>query len=97
MIDHINDIRDDNRLKNLQLITNKDNSKKSAKKHGYKFAANSHKNRKCVKTINRTINEITFYHSTYYAQRLRINADNAKIVCEGINNCKSRKLKKGQL
>ena len=50
-----------------------------------------------MKTINRTINEITFYHSTYYAQRLRINADNAKIVCEGINNCKSGKIKKGQL
>lgn len=77
---------------------NKDNSKKSAKKHGYKFAANSHKNRKCVKAINRTINEITFYHSTYYAQQcLRTNADNAKIVCEGINNCKSGKLKKGKL
>lgn len=51
MIDHINDIRDDKRLKNLQLITNKDNSN-------------------------------------------RVNADNAKIVCEGINNCKSGKSKK---
>lgn len=47
VIDHINDIRDDNRLKNLQLITNKDNSKKSAKKHGYKFASNSHMNKVC--------------------------------------------------
>lgn len=26
---------------------NKDNSKKSAKKHGYKFAANSHMNKVC--------------------------------------------------
>lgn len=43
-----------------------------------------------MKAINRTINEITLYHSTYYAQQcLRVNADNAKIVCEGINNCKS--------
>lgn len=48
-----------------------------------------------MKAINRTTNEITLYHSTYYAQQcLRVNADNAKIVCEGINNCKSGKSKK---
>lgn len=39
VIDHYNDIRDDNRLSNLQLlITQQENCLRSAKKRGYSFA-----------------------------------------------------------
>ena len=52
VIDHINNIKDDNRIKNLQLMTQQDNCLKSAKHRDYEFAANNHENRKCVKAIN---------------------------------------------
>jgi len=52
-IDHINNKKDDNRLSNLQLLTRQQNCKKSAKDRNYKFVANNHKNRKCVKATNK--------------------------------------------
>lgn len=52
VIDHINNIKDENRIYNLQLITPQENTKKSAKNRGYSFAAQNHPNSKCVKSIN---------------------------------------------
>ena len=39
VIDHVNNIKDDNRLCNIQLITQQENCKKSAKRRDYTFAA----------------------------------------------------------
>lgn len=90
VIDHVNDIKDDNRIKNLQMMTQQDNCRKSANKRDYSFAANNHKNRKCVKATNCETNEISYYHSTCKAgKELGINPGIIKMSAEGLNMCKT--------
>ena len=90
VIDHVNNIKDDNRLCNLQLMTHQENCEKSAKRRDYTFVAKNHQNKKCVKAINIEKNEVSYYNSMYSInQHLGINAGIVKMVCEGINNCKT--------
>ena len=90
VIDHINDIKTDNRLCNLQQITQQENCKKSAKHRDYSFVSKNHNNRKCVKAVNQTNNKTTCFYSMYAVQKqLCINVGVVKMACEGINNCKS--------
>lgn len=90
VIDHINKDKQDNRLCNLQLMTQQENCKKAAKDRDYTFASYNHKNKKCVKAINCKTNEISYYNSLYSVnQHLGINAGVVKMVCEKLNNCKS--------
>ena len=46
VVDHINNLKDDNRLCNLQLMSQQENCKKSAKRRDYTFAAKNHQNKK---------------------------------------------------
>ena len=95
VVDHINDDKQDNRLCNLQLMTQQQNCKKSAKNRDYKFAAKNHENRKCIKAANLTTKEDIYFFSMFAVQQhLGINAGIVKMVCEGLNNCKSGKSKK---
>ena len=90
VIDHINNDKEDNRLCNLQLMTQQENCKKTSKNRDYTFAAKNHENRKCVKAINKDTNEVTYYYSmSAVQQHLDINAGIVKMVVEGLNNCKS--------
>ena len=90
VIDHINNDKEDNRLCNLQLVTHQQNCNKSAKDRDYTFAAKNHQNRKCVKAINKNTNEVSYYNSMYAVQQhIGINVGIVKMVCEGLNNCKS--------
>ena len=90
MIDHVNNIKDDNRLCNLQLMSQQENCKKSAKRRDYTFAAKNHQNKKCVKATNSDTNEVSYYNSMYAVnQHLGINAGIVKMVCEKINSCKT--------
>ena len=90
VIDHINNDREDNRLCNLQLVTHQENCKKSAKNRDYKFITEIHKNKKCVKAINIETNEVLYFNSMYsIKQHLGINPGIVKMVCEGLNRCKS--------
>ena len=90
VIDHVNNIKDDNRLCNLQLMSHQENNKKSAKRRDYTFAAKNHQNKKCVKATNTDTNEVSYYNSMYAVhQHLGINVGIVKMVCEGINNCKT--------
>ena len=95
VIDHINNKKEDNELSNLQLVTQQQNCKKSAKDRDYTFVAKNHENRKCVKAINKNTNEVSYYNSMYAVQQhLSINVGIVKMVCEGINNTKSGVSKK---
>ena len=90
VVDHINNLKDDNRLCNLQLMTQQENCKKSAKRRDYTFAAKNHQNKKCVKATNSDTNELSYYNSMYAVnQHLGINAGVVKMVCEKINSCKT--------
>ena len=90
VIDHVNNIKDDNRLCNLQLMSQQENCKKSAKRRDYTFAAKNHQNKKCVKATNSDTNEVSYYNSMYAVQQhLGINAGIVKMVCEKINSCKT--------
>ena len=90
VIDHVNNIKDDNRLCNLQLMTPQENCKKSAKRRDYSFVSNNHQNKKCVKAIDCDTKEVSYYNSMYAIQQhLGINAGIVKMVCDKINCCKT--------
>ena len=90
VIDHVNNIKVDNRLCNLQLMTQQENCKKSAKGRDYTFAAKNHQNKKCVKAIDCETKEVSYYNSMYAVkQYLDINAGIVKMVCEKINDYKT--------
>ena len=94
-IDHINDIRDDNRLCNLQLLTPQENCKKSAKNRDYSFNAENRKNVKCVKATNIETNEVLYFSSMYAVQQhLEVVCSTVKRVCEGYYGYKTGKSKK---
>ena len=81
-IDHSNDVKDDNRLCNLQLLTPSENTKKSVKN---RTTFNTHKNRKSVMATNKKTKEISYYYSMYTVeQHLNICNQSIKFVCDGI-------------
>ena len=48
-----------------------------------------------MKATNKNTNEVTYFYSLYAVnQHIGINAGIVKMVCEGLNNCKSGKSKK---
>lgn len=95
VIDHINDNKVDNRLCNLQLLTQQQNCKKSVKNRDYTNVVNDFKNRRCVKATNKNNNEISYYNSLYSVnQHLGVNSGIVKQVCEGVNRYKSGVSKK---
>lgn len=90
VIDHINDDKTDNRLCNLQLMSQQENCKKSAEYRDYSFVKDNHKNKRCIKVINQNTNEVTYYNSMYSIQQhLGINAGIVKMVAENLNYCKT--------
>ena len=89
-IDHINNIKDDNRLCNLQLLTSSENSKKAAENRDYSLTAEKFKNRRCVKPSNHNTGEVLYFYSIYATeQHLGINRGIIRMVCDGVNYRKS--------
>ena len=94
-INHINFIRKDNRLENLEVVTRSENNKKSVINRDYSFVKNNHKNRKKVKALNLSTNEESIYNSLYSIYKiLGINAGHVKMICEGKKYYKSAASKK---
>ena len=84
VIDHINDIRDDNRLCNLQLVTSSENSKKSAKNRDNAYVKNIRLNNKCVKATD-IITNVSTYNSFYAVQQhLGINTGTVSMICDKV-------------
>ena len=70
-------------------MTQQQNCQKSAKILII-FSSKNHQNKKCVKAINQTTQEATYYNSMYAVQQhLGVDAAIVKMVCEELNNCKS--------
>ena len=89
VIDHINDDKQDNRLCNLQLVTQQQNCKKSAANRDY---SNNYQNIKRVKAINLETNEISYYNSLYAAHKhLSINPGIISFCCQGIRKSSTSK------
>ena len=79
-------------LYNLQLLTHRENCKKSANNRDYSFIS---KNPKCVKATNKNTNEVTYFKSLYAVrQHLDINAGAVKIICDCTRNIESAVSKK---
>ena len=95
-INHINFIRTDNRLENLEVVTRSENNKKSAINRNYNFLKDNHKNKKIVKSINILTNEENIFNSLYSVNKLLgINAGHVKMICEdNYKYCKSATSKK---
>lgn len=90
VIDHINNVKDDNRLCNLQLVTQSENSKKSVKDIDYSYLKNTQRNAKYVKATNCKTNDIIYFNSMYCCvQYLNISNATIKRVCDGVEYRKS--------
>ena len=86
-INHINFIRNDNRLKNLELVTPSENCIISAKNRNFGFYR---KNPKKVTAINLFTKNETNFNSLYSAGKsLGINSSQIIMICEGKNHCKT--------
>ena len=94
VIDHIDDHKENNRLSNLQLMTQRENCLKSAKKRDYSFVSKNIENRKYVKAINKNTDKVSYFNSLYSVQQhLGINCGLVKMIAEGLNYCKSARSK----
>ena len=80
-VDHINEIKSDNRIKNLQLLTHKQNSEKS-------------KNRPIISTNIETGKEKRYISIKTAAIELDINAGNISNICCKRKSCKTAKSRK---
>ena len=84
-IDHINFIRSDNRIKNLEAVSQSENNKKSSINKDYTFLKDIRKNPKKVKSINLFTKKETNFKSLYsVGKMLGINPAQVSMICLGI-------------
>ena len=89
-INHINSIRTDNRLKNLESVTASENCIKSRINKNYSFLKDIRKNPKRVKAINLFSKEETNFNSLYSVGKiLGIEPARVREICEGQKYCKT--------
>ena len=85
-INHINSIRVDNRIKNLEVVTASENCRKSAKNRNFSCYR---KNPKKVLAVNLKTKAETNFNSLYSVKKiLGINPGQVSMICEGIKYCK---------
>ena len=89
-INHINSIKVDNRIKNLEVTTPSENVRKSTVNKNYFFLKDIRKNPKRVKAINLFSKKETNFNSLYSVSKmLGINSGQVKMICEGQKYCKT--------
>ena len=85
-INHINTIRTDNRIKNLEVVTSSENNTKSTINKDYTFLKDIRKNPKRVKAINLITKAESNFKSLYFAGKmLGINPGQVSMICERQN------------
>ena len=89
-INHINSIRTDNRIKNLEVVTASENNKKSSKNRNF---GSYRKNPKKVTAINLFTKKETNYKSLYSASKiLGLNTAQVSMICRGIYKTATSKI-----
>ena len=89
-INHINFIRNDNRIKNLEVVSPSENNKKSTINKNYTFLKDIRKKPKSVLATNLITKKETNFESLYSAGKmLRINPGQIKRICDGRKYCKT--------
>ena len=89
-INHINSIRKDNRIKNLEVVTASENNKKSSVNKDYTYLKYIRKNPRKVTAINLFTKAETNFNSLYSVYKmLGINSAQVSMICEGKNHCKT--------
>ena len=89
-INHINFIRTDNRLKNLEVVTPSENNKKSTVNKNYTFLKDIRKKPKSVLATNlKTKKEIKLESFYSAGKMLGINSGLIKMICDGKKYCKT--------
>ena len=83
-INHINFIRNDNRIKNLEIVSPSENNKKSTVNKNYTFLKDIRKKPKSVLAVNLFTKKETNFNSLYSAGKmLGINPGQVKMICDG--------------
>ena len=86
-INHINSVRVDNRIKNLEVVSASENCKKAAANKEIGFYR---KNPKKVTAVNLITKKETNFKSLYSAEKmLGIKRAQVSMICEGNNHCKT--------
>ena len=89
-INHINSVRVDNRIKNLEVVTPSENNKKSTVNKNYNFLKDIRKKPKSVLAVNLFSKEETNFKSLYSAGKmLGINSGHVKMICDEQKYCKT--------
>ena len=90
-INHINSIKTDNRIKNLEVVSASENCGKAAINRDFGFYRN---NPKKVTAINLFTKKETNFQSLYSAEKmLGIKRAQISMICRGDNQCKTAKSK----
>ena len=83
-INHINFIRTDNRIKNLEVVSQSENNKKSTINKDYTFLKDIRRNPKKVLAVNLLTKKETNFNSLYSVSKmLGINPGQVKMICDG--------------
>jgi hypothetical protein len=84
VIDHKNNIRNDNTVENLEMMTQSNNCIKSCKNRNYDYVKDNHKNVHKVKVTNIATNETNVFKSVYQASEFsNVNVGIIQLICQG--------------
>jgi len=94
VIGHLNDIKTDNRIENLKLMTHSENNKAASKNRDYDAILETCKKAKAVRAICLDPPSSTEYKSIFQCSRaLKVNPGQISMIVRGLNNCKRAKSK----